>query len=281
MKKTILIIGFILSSFILKAQNEDSLVNWLAESPGGPQHRQWNISHNYAIAPTTWILKFQVTPTKIALKSDTIDLNGTFITPQRLAATQAVVLKSQAFDSTDIVHFKSAFSWGNHSGLYKLVSYVPSWSEITSKPTFFSGDYNDLVNRPTLFDGDYGSLTNKPNLFSGAYSDLTGKPSLFSGSYTDLTNKPKIPVPYSGTSNASGVYTVTFAQAYSVAPNIQANIVNQSATNQFIRITSISTTGFTVNVFQRNSINLLGTDVLLFSTANVSGASVDVLITEK
>lgn len=170
-----------------------------------------------------------------------------------------------------------------------------TWSMVTGKPTFFSGDYNDLINRPTLFDGDYGSLTNKPNLFSGsyvdltgkpalfsgAYADLTGKPTLFSGSYNDLSNKPKISTTYSGTTNSSGIYTVTFSQVYSVAPNIQANITNQGSTNQFIRITSVTTTGFTVHVFQRNSINLLGTDVLLFSTSNVNEASVDVVITEK
>lgn len=86
---------------------------------------------------------------------------------------------------------------------------------------------------------------------------------------------------YSGTTNASGVYTVTFPQPYAAAPNIQANIVNQSATNQFLRVTSISATGFTVNVFARGSLNVLGIDVLLFTTTNVNGAAVDVLITEK
>lgn len=86
---------------------------------------------------------------------------------------------------------------------------------------------------------------------------------------------------YSGTTNASGVYTVSFATAYAAAPNIQANIVNQSATNQFLRVSSVSTTGFTVNAFQRSSVTLLGIDLLLFATTNVNGASVDVIITEK
>lgn len=40
----------------------------------------------------------------------------------------------------------------NHSTLYKPLSYVPTWSEITSKPTFstvaISGSYNDLINKP-------------------------------------------------------------------------------------------------------------------------------------
>lgn len=80
---------------------------------------------------------------------------------------------------------------------------------------------------------------------------------------------------FSGTTNSNGNYTVTFGTAYSVAPNIQANIVNGSDT-QTIRITNISTTGFTVLV--RNRTDTLG---LLPSYANVNGAAVDVLITEK
>lgn len=80
---------------------------------------------------------------------------------------------------------------------------------------------------------------------------------------------------YSGTSNGSGNYTVTFATAFAVAPNIQANIVNGSNT-QIMKITSVSTTGFTVNVTNRTDV--LG---LLPSYSNVSAASVDVVVTEK
>ncbi len=176
---------------------------------------------------------------------------------------------------------QSVFSKTQSDNRYRAITYVPTWSEILNKPTFFTGDYNDLINRPTLFDGDYGSLTNKPNLFSGSYADLTGKPALFSGSYTELTNKPKVPVTYSGVTNASGLYTVVFPQAYSVAPSINPSIVNQLLTNQFIRVVSVTTTGFTIHVFSRNSINLLGSDVLLSSVLNVTGAQVDVTITEK
>lgn len=80
---------------------------------------------------------------------------------------------------------------------------------------------------------------------------------------------------YSGTTNGSGVYTVTFATAYSVAPNIQANITNGTDT-QSSRITSISTTGFTV--LARNRTDVVG---LLPAYANATGVTIDVLITEK
>jgi hypothetical protein len=80
---------------------------------------------------------------------------------------------------------------------------------------------------------------------------------------------------YSGTTSASGVYTVTFATAFSVAPNIQANIIGGTNTN-LIKITSISTTAFTVTVVNRNDV--VG---ILPTYSNVNGAIVDVIITEK
>jgi len=88
----------------------------------------------------------------------------------------------------------------------------------------------------------------------------------------------KLGAPYSGTTNASGDYAVTFSSAYSVAPNIQANIIGGTA-NQFILISSISTTGFSVKTVQRSAVTLLGIEVLLAATTNLSGANVHVLIT--
>lgn len=284
MKKIILILSIITYSFFCKAQvptyslNDD--FNW---------HFDMKVTDFNMVNEI--VFNFNDT-SSFQLFTDTFEFGGQKITEQ--------IIEGWQYASSHINdHAGVGYLLFSDTNILSTKHYVNSreitWSMVTGKPTFFSGDYNDLINRPTLFDGDYGSLTNKPNLFSGAYADLTGKPSLFSGaysdltgkptlfsgSYVDLTSKPKIPSTYSGTTNSSGVYTVTFSEAYSVAPNIQANIVNQSNTNQFIRVTSISTTGFTINVFQRNSINLLGTDVLLFSTANVNGASVDVVITEK
>lgn len=56
--------------------------------------------------------------------------------------------------ASDMANWNNAFSWGNHTGLYKPVAYVPDWSEITSKPVFapvaVSGSYNDLADKPTI-----------------------------------------------------------------------------------------------------------------------------------
>jgi hypothetical protein len=107
--------------------------------------------------------------------------------------------------------------------------------------------------------------------------------------YNNTSGVINIPTPaaskrvetFTGTSNASGVYTVTFSTPYATAPNVQASITNQSATNQFIRVSSVTTTGCTINVYARSAVTLLGLEVLLAATTNVSGAQVALLITEQ
>jgi hypothetical protein len=101
-------------------------------------------------------------------------------------------------------NWNTAFSWGNHAGLYRPIAWVPTFAQVTSKPTTLAGygitdakplsyvpTYAEITGKPTLFDGTWTSLTGKPSLFSGSYLDLTNKPLLFSGSYTDLTNTPQ------------------------------------------------------------------------------------------
>ena len=103
-----------------------------------------------------------------------------------------------------------------------------------------------------------------------------------SGSYPSfvINNQKRIET-YSGTTNSSGSYTVTFATPYDSAPSVHASITNQSSTNWSIRVSSVSTTGFTVNVYQRAAVTVLAVEVLLAAVTNVSGATVDVLVVEK
>lgn len=111
------------------------------------------------------------------------------------------------------------------------------------------------------------TILNKPVLHAVATS----------GNYNDLSNKPSIKrqETFTGTTNASGNYTVTFAQSFSTAPDVQAQMVNP-ADNDFVRVTSITTTGCTVNARRRTDI--VG---LLPTFANLASASVTVLITER
>jgi hypothetical protein len=68
---------------------------------------------------------------------------------------------------TDITNWNTAFSWGNHAGLYRPIGYVPDWSEITGIPTFAtvatSGRYTDLTNKPTI-DGSETKVTAGTNI---------------------------------------------------------------------------------------------------------------------
>lgn len=86
---------------------------------------------------------------------------------------------------------------------------------------------------------------------------------------------------YSGTTNSSGVYTISFTTAYAVAPNIQASITNQGGSNQYLRVTAVSTTGFTINAYSFSTNTILGIINLTSTTANTNGATVDVIVTEK
>lgn len=82
---------------------------------------------------------------------------------------------------------------------------------------------------------------------------------------------------YSGVTNASGLLTVTFAQAFAVPPNVQANLIGNT-TEQQCRIVSVSTTGCVIAAFQRVAVL---TVALSTATTPVSGAAVDLVVTEK
>jgi len=89
-------------------------------------------------------------------------------------------------------------------------------------------------------------------------------------------------VPYSGTTNSSGVYTLTFPNAYTVAPNVQVTYSNQTGTNQYFRVQSVTTSAVTIYAYSRGILNIsLVGDVLAGAVTNTSGANFDVLVTAK
>lgn len=105
------------------------------------------------------------------------------------------------------------------------------------------------------------------------------------GDYDDLENKPTIPTAkrvetFLGNTDSSGNYTVTYDTPFDVVPDVQPQI--QAGTpSQVARITSSTTTGFTVQVTQRNTVSLLGVEVLLGTTVVVNNSLVSVLVTER
>lgn len=78
---------------------------------------------------------------------------------------------------------------------------------------------------------------------------------------------------YGGTTDGSGNYTVVFETELTGTPRITPVIVNQTDNNQWIKVTSVSTTGFTVNVFA----NTYAAGVYT-GTTPVSGVSLQVTI---
>jgi hypothetical protein len=95
------------------------------------------------------------------------------------AETDPVFQSSIAFTITpqNITNWNTAYGWGNPAGLYKPITYVPSWTEITSKPTTLSGygitDAYPLNSNPagyltssTVTETDPVWLADKPNYLS-------------------------------------------------------------------------------------------------------------------
>jgi hypothetical protein len=149
----------------------------------------------------------------------------------------------------------------------------------------------DFYNRITT-DGEFGLLLGdaskgdiKAQLWqyvanSTATDDFTNgviKPTLQTGDgrWLRQSNFPKRKETYSGTTSGSGTYTVTFGVAFLAAPNIQATIVGGTDT-QFLKVTSVSTTGFIITTMNRTDV--LG---LLPTYTATNGIAVDVLVTDK
>ena len=138
---------------------------------------------------------------------------------------------------------------------------------------------------------EWDNVLNKPSTFTSSNhnhtaSDITDLADVAtSGSYTDLSDKPTIPTvrrveTYLGNTNASGNYTVTYASAFPTVPDVQPQ-TQIGVANQSVLVTSSLTTGFTIQVVLRASVNILGSDVLLASVSPVNGASVSVLVTAR
>lgn len=149
-----------------------------------------------------------------------------------------------------------------------------NWVEIANKPDFATvsttGSYSDLLDQPTLFSGDYTDLANTPLLFSGDYNDLSNKPTI------PIIKRQEL---ISGTTNASGNFSGSFSSSFTTPPNFIAQIIG-GLSNQTLLVTNLTTSGFTVKVVQRNSVSILGIEVLLATTVNVNGAVVHIIATE-
>lgn len=123
---------------------------------------------------------------------------------------------------------------------------VPAWAKAANKPSY-----------------SYSEITDKPTLFSGSYDDLANKPTLFSGSYNDLTNKPTIP-------SVDGLASETYVQnavsdkaTTSYVDTKIANLVNSAPT-------TLDTLGELATALQNNSSTVDALNSAIGNKANAS-----------
>jgi hypothetical protein len=85
-----------------------------------------------------------------------------------ITETDPVFVASSAngITSTNITNWNTAYGWGDHTGLYKSISYVPAWGEITSIPTGFADGVDNI-------DDADNSITNEIQTISINGSNLT------------------------------------------------------------------------------------------------------------
>lgn len=81
------------------------------------------------------------------------------------------------------INWDAAYSWGNHVGLYRPISYVPSWSEITSTPFSFVSPSNGQIIRYNSTSGKFENWT--PNYLT-SFTELD--PIFTSSSWYNTTN---------------------------------------------------------------------------------------------
>jgi len=77
---------------------------------------------------------------------------------------------------------------------------------------------------------------------------------------------------YNGTTDANGLFTVTYTTAFPAIPSVQPE-PPLSANQTWVKVTSTAT-GFSMRLVQRAAVTLLSTELLLAAVTNVVGASV-------
>jgi uncharacterized protein (TIGR02145 family) len=115
---------------------------------------------------------------------------------------------SNGITATNITNWNTAFGWGNHAGLYRPITYVPVWSEITSKPTTISGyGITDAV----IITGNQTIAGNKT----------------FTGTTT-------VPTPVNETDAATKAYVDNVLKNLGIIPNNYAGTMTDIEGNRYI-----------------------------------------------
>lgn len=84
--------------------------------------------------------------------------------------------------------------------------------------------------------------------------------------------------PYTGTTDASGLFSVTYATPFPAIPSVQPEPPTV-ANYTWIKVTS-TVNGFSIRLIQRASLTVLGLELLAAQFTNVVGAAAKVLVVE-
>jgi len=83
---------------------------------------------------------------------------------------------------------------------------------------------------------------------------------------------------YTGTTDANGLYTVTYATPFATTPNVQPEPPTV-ANYTWVKVSS-TTTGFSLRLIQRASLTVLGLELLAATFTNVPAVAARVLVVE-
>lgn len=229
------------------------------------------------------------------------DISGFSISSSQLSDSTSV--GRDLLTSANAASARSVIGAGtsNFSGDYNdLTNRITNNNQLTNGSGFVTAatapvtSVNSLTGAVTLTAASVGAATASHNHTASQISDSTtigrslltaanqaAVQSIVGGSQVNsdwsatsgvsqILNKP---AKYSGTTNGSGVYAVTYGSAYSVKPHIVFSV--EGGTNKDTTVlTSTTTTGFSILVERRSDV--IG---LLPTYAAVSGITVNVTVT--
>ena len=135
-----------------------------------------------------------------------------------------------SISSTNISNWNTAYSWGSHTGLYRPITYVPGWSEITSNPFLLTSPANNQLIRYNSISGRWENWT--PNFLTNfsesdpvfsVWNKTTGiiiAASQISDFQTSVTNNPAV----SANSAKNSYPLADAAKLASVAAGAEVNV---------------------------------------------------------
>lgn len=160
---------------------------------------------------------------------------------------------------------RQAFTAGTNITIDNGVISASNTAQVQSDWNAVSG-LGVILNKPTI-----------PTQYTDALARATnsGANGISYNSSTGVISKTKRQETYTGTSNASGVVTITYGTAYPATPNVQFSMVSTNP-REDIRLTASSTTGCSFAVQLR--VDVIG---LLPAYTNVASRLIDITVTEK